>query len=151
MNVFSHISAQENKELLKFPAYISLLAANSDDSLDETEKKSAIKFSHTKTFSCDPHLTEFYKQADSEFASNIEHLDNALPKGKENRDLVIKNELVNLEKIAHKLGNPLTDIMDRSMESFKKHVAKAHHNVLIDFVFPIPIPGLSERLNQAIN
>ena len=82
MKAFSNISEDENKELLKFPAYISLMAANCDDSLDKTEKKSAIKFSHTKTFSCDPHLKEFYKQADNVFANNIEELDNALPKGK---------------------------------------------------------------------
>ena len=144
MKAFSNISDEENQELLKFPAYISLMAANNDDSLDETEKKSAIKFSHTKTFSCDPHLSEFYKQADKVFATNIEQLDNALPKGKANRDLIIKNELVGLEKIVHKLGNQLATIMDHSMESFKKHVAKAHHNVLMDFIFPIPIPGLSK-------
>lgn len=144
MKAFSNISEEENNELLKFSAYISLMAANCDDGLDETEKKSAIKFSHTKTFSCDPHLKEFYKQADSVFVHNIEELDNALPKGKANRDLIIKNELVKLEKIVHKLGNQLTLIMDRSMESFKKHVAKSHHNILIDFIFPIPIPGLSK-------
>lgn len=36
--------------LLKFPAYISLLSANNDEGLDDTEKKSAIKFSHIKLF-----------------------------------------------------------------------------------------------------
>lgn len=144
MKAFNNISEDENKELLKFPAYISLMAANCDDGLDETEKKSAIKFSHTKTFSCDPHLKEFYKQADSVFADNIEQLDNALPKGKANRDLIIKNELVKLERIVNKLGSQLASIMDHSMESFKKHVSKSHHNVLIDFIFPIPILGLSK-------
>jgi H+-transporting ATPase len=48
-----------NGVLLKLPAYISAIAAGSDDALDETEKKSAIKFAHTKTFSCDPLFMNF--------------------------------------------------------------------------------------------
>jgi hypothetical protein len=53
-----NLSEQEYQELLKFPAYISLLAANSDGKMDETEKKAAIRFSHIKTYSCDPLLSE---------------------------------------------------------------------------------------------
>jgi hypothetical protein len=30
------------------------------------------------------------------------------------------------------------------MKSFKDHVSKAHHNVLVDFIFPMPIKGLSD-------
>jgi hypothetical protein len=51
MTPFKNISAQENETLLKFPAYMSLLAADSDGKLDDAEKKSAIKFSHIKTYS----------------------------------------------------------------------------------------------------
>ncbi len=75
MESFQHLSEQENEALLKFPAYISLLAANSDDKLDQAEKKSAIKFSHIKTYSCDPLLTEFYEEADKVFENNIQQLD----------------------------------------------------------------------------
>jgi len=30
------------------------------------------------------------------------------------------------------------------MKSFKEHVSEAHHNVLEDFLFPIPIKGLTD-------
>ena len=36
---FKNISAQENEMLLKFPAYVSLLATDSDGKLDEAKKK----------------------------------------------------------------------------------------------------------------
>ncbi|MDP1622650.1 MAG: hypothetical protein Q8M08_09975 [Bacteroidales bacterium] len=43
MKPFDKLSSEENKELLKFPAFISLLAANNDGTLDDVQKKSAIK------------------------------------------------------------------------------------------------------------
>jgi hypothetical protein len=144
MKPFNNVSIEENKTLLKFPAYISLLAANRNGNLDEVEKKSAIKFAYTKTFSCDPLLTEFYKEADKVFEKNIEQLNNDLPKGKERRDAAIKMELSYLEKIVLKLGKEYVPVMRKSMKSFKDHVSKAHNSVLVDFIFPIPIPGLSE-------
>jgi anaerobic ribonucleoside-triphosphate reductase len=141
---FKNLSVLENERLLKFPAYISMLAANCDDKLDEAEKKAAIKFAHTKTFSCDPLLAEFYKKADEVFEINIEQLDKDLPKGIIKRETAIKMELLKLEKIVLKLGKEYSSTMHRSMKSFTEHVSKAHHNVLVDFIFPIPIPGLSE-------
>lgn len=145
MNQFKNLSLHDNEALLKFPAYISMLAANSDDKLDETEKKVAIKFAHTKTFSCDPLLSDFYNEADKVFENNIIQLDYALPKDVKSRDAAIKNELLNIDKIVLKLGKKYAKVMHKSMQSFKDHVSKAHHNVLVDFIFPIPIPGLTDK------
>jgi hypothetical protein len=142
MKQFNNLSKQEKEELLKFAAYISLLAANSDGQLDQLEEKSAIKFSHIKTFSSDPLLTEFYKEADRVFKTNIEKIDKMLPDEMKKREVAIKTELLNLDKIVLKPGQEYASIMHRSMKSFKDHVSKAHHNVLIDFIFPMPIKGL---------
>ena len=144
MKPFKNLSAQENAALLKFPAYISLLAAYHDDKLDEAEKKSAIKFAHTKTFSCDPLLAQFYKEAEKVFEKNITQLEKDLPKEINRRDAAIKRELLNLEKIVLKLGKEYTITMHHSMKSFKDHVSKAHNNVLVDFIFPLSIPGLTD-------
>jgi hypothetical protein len=139
-----NLSEQEYQELLKFPAYISLLAANSDGKMDETEKKAAIRFSHIKTYSCDPLLSEYYEEADKTFEQHIEQLDRELPKEKKQRETIIKTELLNLEKLVLKLGEDYTSAMRRSMKSFKEHVSKAHRNVLVDFIFPLPIDGLTD-------
>ncbi|MBV2246448.1 MAG: hypothetical protein KUL83_04740, partial [Lentimicrobium sp.] len=85
MKPFKNLSEEEYKMLLKFPAYITLLAANQDGKFDEVEKKSAIKFAHIKTFTCTPLLIDFYEEVDKVFESNIVELDQELPKGKENR------------------------------------------------------------------
>ena len=143
MKPFKELTESENEAPLKFPAYISLLTANKDNKLDEAEKKSAVKFSHIKTYSCNPLLSEFYEEADRVFENNIQELNEKLPVEKEQRDAAIKKELVSLEKIILTLGKDYTSAMHHSMKSFKDHVAKAHNNVITDFVVPMPIKGIT--------
>ncbi len=84
-----------------------------------------------------------YSEADKHFEENIEDLDKGLPEGRDKREKVIRSELAELEKIVAKLGEEYVSIMHRSMKSFKEHVSKSHHNVLVDFIFPMPIKGLT--------
>jgi hypothetical protein len=143
MDWIKNISERENEALLKFPVYITLLAANDDGKLDKAEKKTAIKFSHIKTYSSDPLLTSFYEQADKVFEANMLKIDKDLPVQTEERAAIIKKKLLNLEKIVLKLDKEYVTVMHSSMKSFKEHVSKAHHNVLVDFIFPIPIKGFT--------
>jgi hypothetical protein len=144
-NPFKKLSVQENEVLLKFPAYISLLAANGDGIFDETEKKAAVDFAHIKSFSCHPRLAEFFTEADKVFENNLEQLDQDLPKEKDERDAAIKTEIVHLEKLALKLGREYASTLHRSMKTFNQHVYKAHQSVMVNFIFPLPIPGLSDN------
>ena len=137
------LSDQEHDLLLKFPAYISLLAANTDGALDKDELFAAKELAHIKTFSCHLILEDFYKEVNLNFETTLVNLDKSLPIGKESRFAAIKTELSNIEKIMLKLGDEYTSIMHKSMRSFKDHVSNAHHNVLVDFIFPIPIKGLN--------
>lgn len=142
-NYKSILSKQEHDLLLLFPAYISLLAANTDGVIDQKELFSANELAHTKAFSCDPLLHDFYEEVNLTFEQTLENLDKSLPIGKEGRATAIKSKLLNIESIMLKLGAEYTICMHQSMKSFKEHVSKAHHNVLVDFIFPIPIKGLS--------
>ena len=144
MTQFKKLTLKDTEVLLKFPAYISLLAANFEGHLDEVEKRSAIKFSHIKTFSCEPLLADFYKAADKVFKKNIEAIDRELPKQKDSRETAIKQELQIVAKVVSKLGKKYAAAINRGMESFKEHVSRAHNNVLVNFIFPIPIPGLTD-------
>ena len=115
MKPFEDLDAKEKNLLLKYPAYISLLAADNDDSLDETEKRAAIKFCHIKTFSCVPLLTDFYHEAEKVFEKNITDLDRTLPKEKSEREEIIKTELSKIENILLKLGT------DYALAMHQKH------------------------------
>jgi hypothetical protein len=144
MKPFKKLSIQENEALLRFPVYISILASNNDGILDEAEKKAAIGLAHLKTFSCNPLLKDFYLEAEKVFENNLERLDKELPEEKGTREETIKKELSDLEMILLKLGKKYTSAMHNSMKSFKEHVLKASHSVIVDFILPLPIPGLTE-------
>lgn len=143
MMPFENLTAQEHESLLKFPAYISLLAANVDGKLDETEESTAVDFAHIKTYSSDPLLVDFFNDVHQTFSITLNALNKALPLGKVNRDSAIKKKLVELEAIINKLDPEHADVIRKSMQSFKDHVSRAHHNVLLDFIFPFPIKGLN--------
>jgi len=143
-SIFKNISAKEKNILLKYPAYISLLASNSDGCLDDAEIHSATELAYIKTFSSNPLLDEFYTDAYAVFEMNLIELNRNLPKGKDDREVNIKKELACIEKIVLKIGKNYASALHRSMESFKEHVEKAHRSPLVDFIFPIPIPGLTD-------
>ncbi|WP_183568532.1 hypothetical protein [Mucilaginibacter sp. SP1R1] len=138
------LSEEDQKALLKFPVYISLLAANANGETDEAEKNSAIDFDHTKTYTANALLLGFYERADQLFRSNFEQIDNELPKDKLQRDVAIKAELSKIKELLKKFSPAYANAMHQSMKSFKEHVSEAHHNVLEDFLFPIPIKGLTD-------
>lgn len=61
------LTKDEMDALLKFPGYISLLAAKSDGLLGKAENNEAFKLEHIKTFSANSLPKEFYKEADKVF------------------------------------------------------------------------------------
>jgi hypothetical protein len=140
---FIELTTPQRQALVKYPAYVSFLAAT-DNKLDQDEKMVAIKFAHTKSFSCHPILAEFYKESESVFEENLKQIESSLPKDKKSRNLMIKKEMVILEKILLKLGHEYVTALHHSMKTFKNHVSKAHHSVIEDFLLPISIPGLTD-------
>lgn len=144
MYPFKKISELENKELLKYPVYITLLAENSADKLDENEIKTTAEAAHINTFICDTLLTDFYKEVNVVFENNMEEIEHGLPAEKSDREATINSEITHLDKIILKLGKEYTIVMHQSMKLFKEHVSNSQHNFILDLVLPIPIPGLTK-------
>ena len=143
MITFEKLSKADQTELLKFPAYISLLAANKDGIADQQGIKTAIDCDHMKTYTCNPMLSGFYEKADLVSKSNLIELDE-LPKGKEDRDNAIKAKLGIIEKLLLKFDKVYAATMHQSMKSFKEHVSATHQNFLESFIFPVPIKGITD-------
>ena len=143
MNYLASLSSEEKEQLLKLPAYVSLLAANHDGGIDKKEKTEAAKLSHIKTYSCNPMLAAFFWEADKVFEKNIEMLNNELPKEREAREKAIRQVLAKLQLTIAKLDKDYAATLYHGMESFKNHVAHAHDNVLEYFIFPMPIKGIT--------
>jgi hypothetical protein len=144
MKTFNELDEAEKDKLLKFPAYVSLLATNADGEMDDKEKAAAIKLTHIKTFSHNPLLSDFYKEEENVFFENIEKLDQQLPKEKKEREEAIKKALAELEPILDKLGEDYAAAMHKSMKSYIDHVSHAHRNVLQYFIIPLDIKGLTD-------
>jgi len=144
MTTYHDLPDRDKTSLLKFPVYISLLAANyHNNGMDKKEKKTAIEFAHIKSFEHDPVLADFYTDAEKNFEKNLTLLDSQLPKQKKEREIVIKGELNKIEKILLNLGTDYAKAMHQSMQSYKEHVANAHQSLLEYLIFPIPIKGLT--------
>lgn len=143
MKQFKKLTVEQKQALLKFPAYISLLATSGGE-IDDEERMVAIKFAHTKAFSCQPRLAEFCRQSEQVFEENLKQLENALPKDKKLRDAAIRIELLKLEPILSRFGTIFAFDFHESMKTFREHVSKAHHTVIMDFILPIRIPGLTD-------
>lgn len=144
MENFKNLRESEKEQLVRFPAYVSLLASTAENGIDKQEKNAAVKLTHVKTYSCDPLLTDFYKMAENCFEQTITCLDHELPHGKEERKSAIINELRKLDPLLNKLPPDYAAVLRRSMESYKRHVSKVHRNILEYFIFPLPIEGLSD-------
>ena len=143
MKSYKSLSPDQKQALVRLPVYISLLAA-ADNLLDEAEMLAATKLAHTKSFSCEPLLAEFYWEADKCFESNMLQIRRDLPKTVESREAAIHIKILIIDKILSKLGPDYNLAIHRSLKTFKIHVAKAHHSVIEDFVLPIAIPGLTD-------
>jgi len=142
MKHYSVLNEKEKEQLLKFPAYISLLASTAEEGIDKQGKNTAVKITHVKTFSSDPILLDFYKEAEGIFEKTITNLDNELPHNKEDTKLAINQELNKLEPLLKKLDPEFAIVLRLSMESYKYYISKAHRNVLEYFIFPMPIDGI---------
>jgi hypothetical protein len=144
MKSYKDLPENEREQLLKFPAYISLLAANyHNNGMDQKEKETAIEFTHIETFSSNPQLRDFFEEAEKNFEKTITLLNDQLPKKKKEREVMIRAELGKLGKILSQLGTEYSSAMLESMEAYKKHIAHAHDSLMEYLVFPIPIKGLT--------
>lgn len=144
MELFNNLSLEEQQTLLKFPAYITILASNADGKVDDAEKDAAIDLTHIRSYKSDAKLSSFYKEVEKVFEKNMEELISHLPENKEEKEAAIVSELKKIEAILLKLGYSYTKSMHESMRTFKEHVSNAHNNVLQGFIFPIPIKGITE-------
>ena len=150
MKEFEKLDQIELDMLLKAPVYISLLAANanSGSGLDETERKAAIKLTHSKAIASNLKLQEFYKEAEKSFGANMEQLNNELPRGMSEREHAIKRELAKLEPVFTKLDKDAALALHKSFQSYADYISRAHRTAVYA-IFPIPIGGFTVSGNNS--
>jgi hypothetical protein len=140
---FEKLSAEEKKLVYQAPAMVSVLASCQGEKILPARKLDALKLAHMKSFTADPSLLFYYKKVEDSFENDFNEIAHKYePFSTEKRHL-LKNQVEKISHLIKKLDPAFGTLFARSLRKYADHVRKADHSVFQDFIFPVPIPGLS--------
>jgi hypothetical protein len=140
---FEKLTNEERELLYKAPVLVSVLAACSFNQINEDQKADAIKLSHLKTFTAKPELRSYYAEVEKQFKDQFDLAEKEYFPFDENKRNSLKKEIARVNYIIGKLEQTYGQKLHKSLEGYANHVKKAAHSIFQDFIFPIPIPGLT--------
>ena len=141
---FEKLTAEERDLLYKAPVLVSVLASCSFNEVNRHQKADAIKLAHLKTFTANPLLLPYYREVQATFKEQFEMaIKKYFPFDEEKRD-ELKKDIGKVHFVIAKLDRAYGYVLQKSLERYSNHVKKAAHSVFQDFIFPMPIPGLTD-------
>ena len=141
---FENLLPAEAHVLLKAPALISVYAASSINGVNPAQKADAVKLAHLKTFTANPALIPFYREVDQNFKEEFEDAVQEYKPFDKEKMYRLKDKIERIKFIVKKLDPEYARLLLTSFEKYERHVRRSAHSVVEDFIFPIPIPGLSD-------
>jgi hypothetical protein len=143
IDAFKQLSEIDREYLYKAPVFVSVLAASTNNRINKKQKADALKLARLKTFTARPELIFFYKIVEKNFKDGFEELEKQYkPFNKQKREALIK-ELEKVDVVISKLDKRIAEILHKSLNEYAHHIKKAGIGILDDFVFPLPIKGLT--------
>lgn len=139
-----NLSIEEKNLLLKAPVLLSVLASCSNHTINRHQKADAIKLAHLKPFTANPELIPFYVEVEKRFEEQFETVVREYGPFDDTKCGNLKQEIKKIYPILEKLDRDYARKLVISFEKYERHVRKAGHTVVEDFIFPVPIPGLSD-------
>lgn len=140
---FEKLTTEERESLYKAPVLVSVLASCSDNKVNKLQKADAVKLAHLKTFTAAPILIPYYTEAEKNFKEQFEFSLKHYSPFNETKRMELKKEIQKVNHIIEKLDKEYALVLHKSLEKYASHVKKATHTVFVDFIFPLPIPGLT--------
>ena len=142
---FEKLTNEERDLLYRAPVLVSVLASSSFNEIEinKSQKADAIKLAHLKTFTAMPLLLPYYAEVEKGFKAAFEAAIKKYFPFDEAKRNELKKEMENTNLIIKKLDKKYAEALGKSFEKYTKHVKAATHSVFQDFIFPIPIKGLS--------
>ena len=142
---FEKLTPSEEDILLKAPSIVSLLAASGTGQINEWEKSDAIKLAHLKTYSASPLLIPYYKEVEEVFEKNFEEMAKKYTPFDESKRGMMQKEIDEVNNVIAKLDDAFyAATLHKSLVRYAEHVKKAYKGLVVNFLFPFPIPGLTE-------
>jgi hypothetical protein len=137
------LSREEQALLLKAPVIVSILAAAGVGKVNEWEKADAIKLAHLKTYTADRLLIPYYKEVDKSFEQDFEALAKKYVPFDDQKRILLQSEVDHVNKVIDKLDKPFARTLHTSLLKYAEHVKNAYKGLVMNFIFPFPIPGLT--------
>jgi hypothetical protein len=143
---FEKLSKEDRTLLFKAPVLVSVLASSSFNEIEinKSQKADALKLAHLKTFTAMPLLLPYYAEVEKDFKEEFEAAINKYFPFDEAKRIELKKEMAKTNLVIKKLGKEYAEALVKSFERYTKHVKKAAHSVFQDFIFPMPISGLTD-------
>ena len=141
---FEKLSEANRISLLKAPVLISLLAASEDNEISQDAKAEAIRLAHLKTFTADSLLLPYYGEVDKFFSKYfVATAHKYAPFDDASRE-ALKKEINGVNIVIAGLDKYFARALHTSLSGYAAHVKKASRSILLDFIFPVPIPGFTD-------
>jgi hypothetical protein len=144
LNQFKYLTDGERELLYKAPVLVSVLASCTFNEVNESRKADAIRLAHLKTFTATPLLLPYYAQVEKSFKEQLEEETKRYFPFDEPKRTALKEEIEKVNCLIGKLEKEYADALRKSLAMYSAHVKKATHSVFQDFLFPIPISGLTD-------
>jgi len=141
---FEKLTAEEKELLLKAPVLVSVLAASGDHEINKVRKADAVKLAHLKTFTDDFLLLPYYSEVEKSFENYFEITVKKYAPFDDAKREELKKEINVLNTVITKLDEDFAKTLHRSLANYANHVRKADKGFLENFIFPIPIHGLTD-------
>jgi len=140
---FEKLTPEERELLYRAPVLVSVLASCSFNEVNKSQKADAIKLAHLKTFTANPLLIPYYAEVDKNFKEQFEAAIKKYFPFDEAKRSALKKEIDKVNRVIKKLDKEYAQTLHKSLDRYAKHVKKAAHSIFQDFIFPVPIAGLS--------
>ena len=141
---FEKLTTEERSLLFKAPVLVSALASCTFNEVNKYQEADAIKLAHLKTFTASPLLLPYYTEVEKTFKEQFEATIKKYFPFDEAKRNDLKREIDKVNVVIDKLDKEYAHSLYNSLKGYAKHVKKAAHSVFQDFIFPVPIPGLSD-------
>lgn len=141
---FEKLTTEERSLLYKAPVLVSVLVSCSFNEVNKYQEADAIKLAHLKTFTAIPLLRPYYREVEMAFKGQFETAIKKYFPFDEAKRNELKGEIDKVNVVIGKLDKEYALALHKSLEGYARHVKKAAHSIFQDFIFPMPIPGLTD-------
>lgn len=127
---FKNLSVDEVEVLLNTPVWVTLLIAGADNKIDKREIEEAVSLTQLKQNRARQPLTDYYKEVNKSFESNLKGYVSLLPKDKELRNQILIENLEKLNNILPRLEASFAIQFYQSIRDFAEKIANASGGIM---------------------